>query len=258
MDRLEKILAKRLFAFYNSNIAGSILPMGVIKQNYDVQIQSIIRKAIQDSYFEGTDIVNNAITNKNPDFQLFVSGTDISNIQQSSIRLTNQFWETASRLKMRESEVVPITETRGLPPDTIEPKKKKGFATQAALSGVASLVVYNAFNTAVRSKTAQTVPSIAAIPPPVPEATIGAPETPDITLDIPYVVAEIRGGVPLKGRVRFTTRHDAKVDPQICAPLDGMEWDVGDPDIVVPWEDTHKYCRCRLIPIVEGETGEEE
>ena len=53
-------------------------------------------------------------------------------------------------------------------------------------------------------------------------------------------------------RVRFTTQHDAKVDDEICARLDGKEWDIDDPFIIVPPELTHPNCRCTLKRVNNG------
>ena len=54
-----------------------------------------------------------------------------------------------------------------------------------------------------------------------------------------------------KTRVRFTTQHDSKVDDEICRNLEGMEWDIDAPDIIVPPDDTHPNCRCTLEPVDE-------
>lgn len=49
----------------------------------------------------------------------------------------------------------------------------------------------------------------------------------------------------------FATENDAKVC-DICASLEGMEWDVDDPSIVIPRDDTHPNCRCRLLLRING------
>ena len=53
-------------------------------------------------------------------------------------------------------------------------------------------------------------------------------------------------------RVRFTTQHDAKVDDEICRRLEGKEWDIDDPFIIVPPELTHPNCRCTLKRVNNG------
>jgi hypothetical protein len=219
LDKLENRLKNKLIAFYNKNIKGkTTTPIEVLRQQYDEQIRNIIRKTAQDSYLEGTDLIGRQLQEINPEFELFISATDLNNIQQLTNDLSDQFWGTASRLHTRESdiniengEVIPL----------------RPFDVAAALTGIAAAVAFGSFNSAIQSKT--------------PIATEAASIDPDLGFTIQ----------PLSGRVRFTTQHDAKVDPEICAPLDGQEWDADDPDIVVPPEDTHRFCRCHLIPIIE-------
>lgn len=54
-------------------------------------------------------------------------------------------------------------------------------------------------------------------------------------------------------KVVFATKLDEKVCP-ICAPYEGTEWLTDDPFIIVPVQDTHPRCRCRLL--LQTETGE--
>jgi len=110
------------------------------------------------------------------------------------------------------------------------------------LTGIAALSIFSAFNHAVKSKTAIAVNTV-RVPDPQKFAINGQDEL--LELDVGFTIKELRG------RVRFTTQHDAKVDQEICAPLDGQEWDANDPDIVVPPDDTHRFCRCHLIPLID-------
>jgi len=59
----------------------------------------------------------------------------------------------------------------------------------------------------------------------------------------------------ITGRFMFLTQEDALVDPNICDPLNRTVYDMNDPDIPTP--PLHRHCRCRLIPLLEGQTGEE-
>lgn len=147
--------------------------------------------------------------------------------------MANQFWTTTAKLVQRENEFV-------VKADELVPKPS--FDAKAAMIGLAALFTFSAFNNAVKSK----LPIL--VPPPTIESTRQINDqiiAQNLRLDIDFEIKR------LKGRVRFTTQHDARVDPTICAPLDGTEWDADDPDIVVPPTDTHRFCRCHLIPIVE-------
>ena len=56
-------------------------------------------------------------------------------------------------------------------------------------------------------------------------------------------------------RFLFLTREDADVDPIMCAPLNRTAYDMNDPDI--PELPLHRHCRCRLIPLLEGQEPEQ-
>ena len=107
VDRLERSLKKKLVTFYNSVIAGSLIPIDILKQKYNQQVKDIIRKTAQESYFIGTDTVGTQVLRTNEDFQLFISATDLNNIQGLTDRLSNDFWNTAQRLQDSEAAVTP-------------------------------------------------------------------------------------------------------------------------------------------------------
>ena len=234
LDKLERALHKKLLTFYNSKIKGLPIPVDILKQKYNQQVQEIIRKTAQDSYIAGTEQVGDQVLNKDQSFQLFISTTDLNNIQALTSRLSNDFWDTARRLQDRESAVTP------------EGKPKPSLDHIAALSAIAAGVAFSAFNNAVLSKSSQ----VTSIPPPVPPPGL----SPD-----PFALDEVDQGLDITtdftieriGRVRFVTQNDAKVDPDICAPLHGMEWFVDDPSIITPPDDTHPNCRCTLESVIE-------
>ena len=225
LDRLERSLKKKLVSFYNSKIKGSVIPVDLLKQKYNQQVRDIIRKTAEESYLIGTDTVGNQVLAKDQEFQLFISATDLNNIQGLTDRLSNDFWNTAQRLQDREAAVTP------------EGKPKPALDHIAALTAVAAGLVFSAFNNAILSKSTQITQPIVS-----PETFANA----NLSLEL-GVGFEIR---PV-GRVRFVTKHDAKVDPDICAPLDGTEWFVDDPSIITPPDQTHPYCRCTLEPVIE-------
>ena len=226
LDRLERSLKKKLVSFYNSKIKGSVIPVDILKQKYNQQVRDIIRKTAEESYLIGTDTVGNQVLAKDQEFQLFISATDLNNIQGLTERLSNDFWNTAQRLQDREAAVTP------------EGKPKPALDHIAALTAVAAGLVFSAFNNAIKSKSTQIT------------STVSVPGIFDPSLD-QSLSLELGFEIRPVGRVRFVTKHDAKVDPDICAPLDGTEWFVDDPSIVTPPDDTHPYCRCTLEPVIE-------
>ena len=54
----------------------------------------------------------------------------------------------------------------------------------------------------------------------------------------------------LPKRVRFKTQQDGKVDDKICLVLANQEWNIDDPDLIVPPDDTHPNCRCYLEEVI--------
>lgn len=49
-------------------------------------------------------------------------------------------------------------------------------------------------------------------------------------------------------KLRFTTRNDGTVDPQMCRPLEGKIFDIGNVPYLPP---LHRHCHCHLIPILQ-------
>ena len=49
-------------------------------------------------------------------------------------------------------------------------------------------------------------------------------------------------------RVKWIAEHDDRTCP-ICEGLDGMIWDINDPSMKTPPDDSHDNCRCELEPV---------
>jgi len=221
LDRLERQLKKKLLTFYNSVIAGSLIPVDILRQKYDQKVKEIIRKTAQESYLIGTDRVASAVLANEKDFQLFISATDLNNITSLTDRLANDFWTTTQRLQDRENTV-----------------DKPNLDKVAALSRLAVSVAFLAFNNAIKSKSTQ----VSSQPQPTfSNENLGEQS---LNLDIGFEIRPV-------GKVMFVTKRDGKVDKDICDPLDGTTWFVDSPDIVTPIQDTHLNCRCTLEPVIE-------
>ena len=232
LSRLEKAVTRKLNAFYNQKIKpnATIFPIEVLRQRHDAEVKTIIRKAVQDSYLEATELVGQKIQEKAPDFLLFVSVTDVNNIQAITNDMANQFWTTTGKLVQRENEFV-------VEQDELKPKPS--FDSKAALIGLGALFVFSAFNNGVKNKLPTAITNI--------ESAISHNQTnvsiDTLDIDINFDIHE------LKGRVRFTTQRDSKVDPELCGPLEGNEYDPNDPDLPIP--PLHRFCRCHLLPVLE-------
>ena len=221
LDRLERQLKKKLLTFYNAFIAGSLIPVDILKQKYDQKVKDIIRNTVQESYLIGTDRVASAELANEKDFQLFISATDLTNIQSLTDRLSNDFWTTAQRLQDREATI-----------------DKPNLDAKAALTGIAAAVAFSAFNNAIKSKATQISTQ------PQPNVTNDTFTNESLNLDIGFEIRPV-------GRVMFVTKRDGKVDKDICEPLDGTTWFVDSPDLITPPQDTHPNCRCTLEPVLD-------
>jgi len=217
LDRLERQLKKKLLTFYNSVIAGSLIPVDILRQKYDQKVKDIIRNTVQESYLIGTDRVASAVLANDKEFQLFISATDLTNIQSLTDRLSNDFWTTAQRLQDREATI-----------------DKPNLDAKAALTGIAAAVAFSAFNNAIKSKSTQVTS----------EQVPATFSNENLSLDINFEIRPV-------GRVMFVTKRDGKVDKDICQPLDGTTWFVDSPDLITPPQDTHPNCRCTLEPVIE-------
>jgi len=223
LDRLERSLKRKLLSFYNSVIAGSLIPVDILKQKYDQKVKDIIRSTAQESYLIGTDRVASAVLANDKEFQLFITTLDLNNITTLTDRLANDFWNTAQRLQDRENTI-----------------DKPNLDTKAALTGIAAAITFSAFNNAIKSKSTQiTQGSIENI-----RANNDQFIADNLSLDINFEIRPV-------GRVMFVTKRDGKVDKDICQPLDGITWFVDDPSLIEPPEMTHPNCRCTLEPVLD-------
>jgi hypothetical protein len=219
LNKLERRVTSKLNAFYKSKIKpnATLFPIETLRQKYDAEVRVIIRKAVQDSYLEGTDLVGQQINEKAPDFQLFTSVTDVTNIQAITNDMANQFWTTTGKLVQRENEFIVKAD---------ELVQKPSFDTKAAMIGLAALFTFGAFNQAVKSK-----------------LPVAVTQSPVLDIDVGFEIKEI------KGKVMFMTQEDSKVDPEICEPLNRTVYEAGDPE--TPDPPLHRFCRCHLVPFEE-------
>src|SRR5215510_522072 len=220
-------LVRKFHDFFSAEIASSMLPIESIRRIHQNRIRAIIRSSIESPYFTGNQTVSKHLLERNPNFVYYTSGRDIENIKNISERMNEQFWIRTGKLLQRlQGEFKNDT-------DSEQTIRKREFNIEAAMLGLAIHVIYGGYNSAVKSKLSQ------------------------IELDgsgVGVSAATVKGTIRTlahsrKSHVIFVTKHDAKVDPQICAPLNGTIWEIDDPDIIIPPFDTHYYCRCVLQPL---------
>jgi hypothetical protein len=150
LTRQEVALKRKLHSFYLTHIKNEGAPTESLRKLYENQMKAVIRKAVEDAYFTGTDLIEKETLAINRRKIFFISGEDIRNIQTITEDMNNQFWTTAGKLHMRENEFIKSLATQEL-------IKKKEFDTEAAMIGIAALMVFKAFNNSVISKTRQVI-----------------------------------------------------------------------------------------------------
>jgi hypothetical protein len=218
---IEKTLKTKLTRFYNQKIRNSKLPITVLRRYYENQVKIMIKKAVNEGYSAGISTLEDEIAAKLPNFPLFLSNSDIGNIETLTDAYSEQFWSTSGRLHDREiAPPTKIDEQGEIVPLVL-------FDITAAMIGLTALFAWGAFNESMTSKSQEVMNNL--------NSGAGG-----IQIDI---------NIPMSTKLMFMTAEDIRVDKKICFPLHGMEFDAFDPKIPKP--PLHRFCRCRLIPVLE-------
>ena len=199
LEKLQRSIKIKLERFYKQKIKGSQLPPETLRQKFGQQLDNEIRNTVQSSWFYSNQIMQETISEKNPDFKIQITTKDIANIESTTNKMSDQFWTTSSKLWIRENEFKVNNKSQLV--------QLSEFDIPAAMVGMSLLFTYYAFNQAMVSKRDET-------------------------------------GLGIK--LKFVTRENC-IDTAICIPLNGRVFGPGDIPII-PIVDTHKHCKCRLIP----------
>ena len=241
--KTEISLTHKLTRFYNREIKiqNSTYPIEHLKRKHASRIRNLIRHTLEKPSILARKIAGDYQWQRDPDFLLFTSGRDIDLVKQMEARLNEKFWNTVAKLSYSQ-----ITAFGG-GGNSAELHQLGNEKIKAAMTIVSAYGVYSTYNHAVVSKLNSLEQS-------------QSPDTPTIDL-VSRSAANVRTLAALEGRgggrrtggsnthVMFRTKRDAKVDPQICAPLNGTTWAIDDPSITIPPDDTHPNCRCILFPL---------
>jgi len=139
LGKLERALTPKLKSFYNKKIKGSQLPLEVIRQKYNSEIQNLVRNTVESSWVFSNQIMSDRIGS-----QVFLSTIDIQGIEKITSDMTNQFWVTSQKLLTRETEFKLSKDQELI---ELQP-----FDIPVAMVGLSGLFAYLAFNTAMTSK----------------------------------------------------------------------------------------------------------
>lgn len=256
---LERDLVTNLLNLY-AIIRQFDMPVEYFKNNPDIryQVQSHIRRNVQDSYLIGIDVVGTQLKRRVSAFELFISGTDINEIKSISQAMFDRYWYTTQKLLTRE--------TATSEKDNVKIEKRK-FDIESAYQSLSSYAVYQGYNRAVSSKLTHAFPT----------TTQQAEQQTGLTgafslkkifkgsfekfrTKITDVFGDLLGLKKLQEQIKpklmFVTKGDSKVCdtttfPFICTSLNGKEFEADDPQ--KPEMPMHDWCRCLLVPAIESE-----
>jgi hypothetical protein len=262
---LENILINKLLPIY-IKMSRFGLPAEIFQNNEKLAftLHGILRKKVQESYIIGLAAVEEIINKKIPNFELFLSITDVNYIADiTRTEMIPQFWVAVNKLLQREN--------------TIRQKKitlieKNEFNVKAAITKFAAFVIYTAYNSAVDSKLNNILPGrtqsrtaatgINSIPfgmkikgtitksKTASSFTDFDPFAPDESIDDVFgdsLVLDALQEMIDNMMEMFLTKEDQDVDPAYCEPLNRAVFGIDDSD--KPDPPLHPNCRCILVPV---------
>jgi hypothetical protein len=246
---LEDEFAREVQAFYNSKIAPlqTVVPADSIRRKYEIQIKNKIRARVEEAYRIGAENAAREIRRIDPEFQLFTSKSDTDAIHTKTNELNEKFWKTITYLTERKNAYIVKQNKLGETQLELKPQ----FEEEAHLLGIASFIIFAGFNKGVKTKTlvAKSLtptppPTPPPAPPPKPKATATPMPSQDLTLTIRRLSTDL---------LYLTAEDDKVCTPATnsfapCSPLNRTVYDADEPGI--PELPRHRYCHCKLIPIV--------
>lgn len=234
------------------------------EKRYGLEIQTLIKSMVTRAYLLGIEYVSRA-TNK--EHLMYLSNGDITNIMIKSDEAYRMFWRLVTKylqvIKNRSvlSRTAAVSHKRRAPNITdvtitdeifrrMDEKDKRLLDpdTSAKLIGTGIVTSILAFSTIKKYRDLKTQQEI---------ISITTNDDDDDLLFFNDVDDDGGGGQGIPefakegDKVVYATEKDANVCPT-CSALEGEEWDIDDPTVVVPETDTHPHCRCRLLLKING------
>ena len=220
------------------------LPAESFQTNAKLQysIYGLIRKKVQQGYEIGLEAVESNIKKRIPTFELFMSGNDITQIQDLTTPMINSFWLSVTKILQRESRIRQ---------QKITLEDKKSLNSDAAILKFSSFVVYSGYNTAIDRKPNNILP----LPLHTGQGERAASTFTDFN-PLTDTVDEAFGELSILDNLQtvldnmqemFLTKEDQDVDPAMCEPLNRAVFGIDDAD--KPEPPLHPNCRCILVPV---------
>jgi len=139
LGQKERELKNKLQSFYNSRIKNSPMSLEQIKLKYGAQVENIIGQYVQDSWLFSNQIMQERIGDGS-----LLTGKDGQGIQSTTNKMIDSFWQTAFKLKNRETEYKLS--------NNLELVQLAPLSTAAAMGAASAYFLYYTFNLAMMSK----------------------------------------------------------------------------------------------------------
>jgi hypothetical protein len=226
--RLEALVIKKLKKVFNKEIKPLLgnTSIGSL-QNSEIgqKVRNIIRSAVEIGYVSGALAVSGFLRDPNP----ITTEQDFGNIQAFAAEMESEFWGMVGKQENRAEEVEVVDNAL---------QKMEPYNQLAALVGIGSFIAFYSLNHGIISKTHELAPQVGGLP---------AEDILDRFGRKALITVQDRLISPSKSPVIlvYLTASDSLVDPEFCAPLHRMEFEVGDN---LPELPQHRHCRCVLVP----------
>jgi hypothetical protein len=181
--------------------------ISVIQRNYSMEVEHVIRASTTSAYIVGLNYVGST---KKRLHHMFLTVFDIEKIKGLTNEFTNIFWRRMFAVLHQKDTVQNIL-------------KSARFSSRSTLT-LNNLVTSLAVKIVTKSIAIATVAKVNALRS-LPESRIKSAQAIETLV--------------------WTTQHDELVCT-LCSSLDNMEWQSDDPNVLVPPDDAHHNCRCRL------------
>lgn len=254
---------KKLFRQIVKEYEGRLHFLYEAEKRYGAEVNTIIKSMVTKSYLLGMEYVSRATGN--PEY-ISLSSNDITQIMLQSDEAYRMFWRLVTKYLqvLQNRSITKIGQVISRRKPTTDNNNNKNVTltdeifttsdweddrlldidtnTELIINGiVATTLAYGTFEKFKEYKQIEQ------------EQILIDEEFTEETYLVEEEGEEEGGEFDFEGdKYVWATEMDDRVC-DICSDLEGEEWDIDDPSIVIPRQDTHPHCRCRLLIQIDGD-----
>jgi hypothetical protein len=207
--------------------AGDTNDIAIIQRNYSKEVEDILRTAITNAYIAG---INYVAQTRQKMHRAYINTADIGIIKKLTAEFVDIFWRRVANVLHQKDVINSILSARFSPKSSLTlGNLVNGFVVRLITRAIAlgTLAKVNVLKHTGVTKSAaasadQQSEDDSEDDTPAPPADDGTVET-----------------------LEWQTQEDERVCPY-CDELDGQQWASNDPDLQIPGQDSHDFCRCVL------------